>query len=110
MKRGDLVTVRQKGVYTSKPRPAVIVQTSVLIESATSILVCLLTGDPADDPPFYRVDVAPTAANGLEKASQIMADRPIPILVTNISHPFGELDQSTLAKLNTALALMLDLA
>ena len=110
MKRGDLVTVRQKGVHTSKPRPAVIVQASGLIEQATSVVVCLLTGELMADPPFFRVDVEPTEVNGLATASQIMVDRPVPIRVENMTEPCGELDQDKGARLDEALALFLDLA
>jgi len=110
MMRGDLVTVAQKGVHTSKPRPAVIVQASALIVPGRSVLVCLLTGELMDDPPFFRIDVEPTDANGLTKPSQIMADLPTPILPKNMSEPFGTLDQKTLGKLNTALALFMELA
>lgn len=109
MKRGDLVTVRQKGVHTSKPRPAVIVQASALIEQATSVVVCLLTSELVADPPFFRIDVQPTEANGLAAASQVMVDRPIPIRVENMTEPWGELDQETVARLDEALALFLDL-
>ena len=109
MKRGDLVTVRQKGVHTSKPRPAVIVQASALVEQAMSVVVCLLTSELAADPPFFRIDVEPTQANGLARASQIMVDRPIPIRVENMTEPFGELDQEVMARLDEALALFLNL-
>ena len=110
MRRGDLVTVRQKGPHTSKPRPAVIVQASVTIAPDRPVVVCLLTSDLMDDPPFFRIDVGPTPENGLEKPSQIMADLPIPILWENVGDPIGTLDPIALVKVNTALALFLELA
>ena len=109
MKRGDIVVVRQKGVFTSKPRPAVVVQASTLLDDGSAVIMCLITGDLAADPPFYRIDVRPTPQNGLTKASQIMADLPVPILVANVADTIGVLDDATLAKVSTALALMLEL-
>jgi mRNA interferase MazF len=88
----------------------VIVQASTLIVPGRSILVCLFTGELMDDPPFFRIDVDPTTKNGLKKPSQIMADLPVAILPDNMSEPFGALDQETVGKLNTALALILELS
>jgi mRNA interferase MazF len=109
MKRGDIVVVRQKGVFTSKPRPAVVVQASALL-NRNAVVVCLITSDLVTDPPFYRVDLRPTQANGLTKQSQIMADLPVPILLVNVTGTIGVLEEPVMGKLNTALALFLELA
>lgn len=109
MKRGDIVIVRQKGEFTSKPRSAVIVQASALIENAPALVVCLITGDLVVDPPFFRIPMGPTSEDGLTKKSQIMADLPIPIRQSNVSHLIVSLDDATTAKLNLALALYLEL-
>lgn len=110
MTRGDIVAVAQKGVFSGKPRPAVIVQATALLDAPSAVVVCLLTGDLLTDPPFYRIDVEPDPANGLAKRSQIMADLPTPIRAANIGPRIGALDADTLARLNTALALFLELA
>lgn len=110
MKRGDVVIVRQKGVFTSKPRPAVIVQASALLTDPSAVVVCLITSELVTDPPFYRIDLRPAPANGLTKRSQIMVDLPIPIRVENVAKAIGALDDTTLGTLNTALALLLELA
>lgn len=109
LRRGDVVRVRQKGVFTGKPRPAVVVQNSDLLDDAGAVVVCLVTNERVDDPPFYRIGVRPTSRNGLQKRSQIMADLPVPILKANVTAPIGRLSEKTLGKLNAALALFLDL-
>ena len=110
MKRGDVVVFAQKGVTTGKPRPGVIVQASDFLEDATMVVVCGITDRYADPTPFFRIEVEPTDANGLKKPSHIEADRPVPIKCDNIGKVVGEIDDATMAKLNTALALWLGLA
>lgn len=40
--RGDIITIAQRGIYSGKPRPAVVIQ-AVGLEHHPSILVCLIT-------------------------------------------------------------------
>ncbi len=73
MKRGDIVLVVMQGDY-GKPRPAVVVQTSLLTPTHNSVLVCLMTSD-CYDAPLYRITITPRPANGLQIVSQIMVDK-----------------------------------
>jgi len=72
MRRGDLVVVALQGEH-GKPRPALVVQ-SDLFEQLPTVTVLPLTSQPIDGP--ARVTIAPSAANGLQAASQIMVHRP----------------------------------
>jgi mRNA interferase MazF len=59
--------------YASKPRPVVIVQDDAFA-ARDSVTVCLITTDPADLPVF-RIEVDPTAENGLKAISRLMVDK-----------------------------------
>ena len=58
LRRGDLVTVAAKGPYTSKPRPALVVQASETLPYRESVTVCLLTTELLDAP-IFRVRIEP---------------------------------------------------
>ncbi len=73
MKRGDIVTVAVSGDY-GKPRPAVVVQTDLLNDTHASVVVCLVTSALVDAP-LLRLSVEPSARNGLQRRSQVMADK-----------------------------------
>lgn len=58
MNRGDIVVVATKGVYTGKPRPAVVVQANRFNPTHASITVCPITSD-CIDAPLFRIAVSP---------------------------------------------------
>lgn len=107
MRRGDLVSAAAPGDY-GKPRPAVVVQSDAL-DAADSVLVALLTSDlrPA---PYYRLDLQPSAANGLKAPSQVMVDKLIAYPRAKCGPSFGRLSPDELLTLNALLAVMLGLA
>ena len=73
MKRGDVVLVAVPGDY-GKPRPVVVIQTDLANETHASFVVCPMTSY-IQDAPLFRLDVVPTAENGLKKPSQVMVDK-----------------------------------
>ena len=110
MKRGDLVAVADSADYLKKPRPAVIVQSSALIEVRDSVIVCLLT--TADDPavrslrPFLKMSVV----NGLKVDSAVMADKLITVSKARIgAKPCGKLTAAEQDSVDEAMRLWLDL-
>ncbi len=110
LKRGDLVTVADSGDYLRKPRPALIVQSSALIEARDSVIICLLTtaDDPAVRPlrPFLRK----SAVNALKSDSAVMVDKLITVSKSRIGdQPFGRLTSTELDAVSEALRLWLDL-
>ena len=108
MKRGDVVTVAASGDY-GKPRPAVIVQTDALPAQHASVIVCQMTSDLVEAPDF-RISVEPSAGNGLQTRSQVMADKPVTIRRERVGRRIGSLDEADLARLNIALAFVMGLA
>ena len=60
--------------------------------------------------PLFRIDVAPTDANGLRKPSQIMVDKPQTIPREKLGEPFGRLKDDRMLAVTRALALFLGIA
>jgi len=108
MRRGDVVAVAVSGDH-GKPRPAVIVQSDAFPGHHPSIVVCQMTSRLVDAASF-RVTVEPDPDNGLRNRSQIMADKPVTIRRERIGQPIGHLSAADMARLNTALAIVMGLA
>jgi mRNA interferase MazF len=104
MKRGDLVTVVLPGAY-GKPRPAVIVQ-SDRYQAMDSVTFLPMTSDVLPKQVF-RVTVSPTAENGLQAQSQIMADKCSTLPLTKVGQVFGHLGAADLTRVDQALAAFL---
>jgi mRNA interferase MazF len=107
LKRGDLVVVSAAGDY-GKPRPALVIQ-SDLLNNSDSVLVVLLTSSIADTP-LFRLAVEPTPENGLKLLSQIMVDKIIAYPREKCGAVMGSVDQATLLALNHMLAVMVGIA
>jgi mRNA interferase MazF len=108
MRRGDIVTVAVRGDY-GKPLPAIIVQSDAFPAHHASVVVCQMTSDLAEAPDF-RVTIEPSAENGLQVRSQVMADKPVTIRRERIGRRIGSLRAEELARLNGALAFVMGLA
>jgi mRNA interferase MazF len=67
MRRGAFVVVATPGDY-GKPRPALIVQSDLFAE-LPSVVICPLTTTLRDDADLFRLDVQPSARNGVRQAS-----------------------------------------
>lgn len=102
MKRGDVVLVAE-----GKPRPAVVVQ-SDLLATPTDILICPLTSFLVDSP-IFRLTVEPDPTTGLATTSQIMVDKVGPARRDRIGKIVGRLTSADVARLDTALLVVLDL-
>ena len=107
MKRGDLVAVILPGAY-GKPRPAVIIQ-SDRYEAMESVTFLPMTSEVLPKQVF-RVTVAPSAENGLEAQSQIMADKCSTLPLTKVGKAFGHLGATDLGRVERALAAFLGFA
>ena len=57
LRRGDIVHVAVKGPYTSKPRPAVVIQATETLDLLESITVCPVTSVDFGAP-YVRVAIA----------------------------------------------------
>ncbi|RZF23530.1 type II toxin-antitoxin system PemK/MazF family toxin [Paraburkholderia sp. UYCP14C] len=107
MKRGDLVTIALQGDY-GKPRPALVIQ-SDLFDEHPSVTVLPVSSDLRPTP-LFRIDVAPSAANGLSKPSQVMVDKAQTVSREKVGKPFGQLDEDALISVNRALAVFVGIA
>jgi len=108
MNRGDVVIVAAPGDY-GKPRPAIIVQTDAFPETHSSVVICQMTSEVVDAPDF-RVTIDPSAENGLQLRSQVMADKPVTVRRRRIGQIIGRLSERDIGRLNIALAFVMGLA
>ena len=109
LQRGLIVTVAATGVYSGKPRPAVVVQANRWLQGHPSVTLCPLTSTLLDAP-LVRIPVTPNPRNALTKASQLMTDKIFTVPTTSIGAVVGVLDPKRLSALDLALRAWLDLA
>jgi len=107
VKRGDVVPCVAPGAY-GKPRPAIVVQSNLFNDTHHSVTVCPLTSD-LRDAPLFRLDIAPSAGNGLKKPSQVMIDKVVSLPANHTRPAIGKLSDSQLAQVSAALRLWLAL-
>lgn len=107
MKRGDVVTVALSGDY-GKPRPALIIQ-SDLFNSTASVTILLITSELIDAP-LFRIELEPTASNGLKTTSHVMVDKTYTALREKIGQTIGQLDSKLMLSIERALAVFLGFA
>jgi mRNA interferase MazF len=108
MKRGDVIKVALQGDY-GKPRPAVVIRSDRFNDTHASFLVCPMTST-LQDFPVFRVRVAPTPANGLRQASDIVADQIYTIRSEKAGEVLGRLDAAVMSDLDQAIAIFTGLA
>ncbi|HUF22989.1 MAG TPA: type II toxin-antitoxin system PemK/MazF family toxin [Vicinamibacterales bacterium] len=108
MKRGDIVIVATRGAYTSKPRPALVLQSDVYNDTHASVTICLLTSDCVDASRF-RVAVPPGSRTGLREPSQVMVDKIFSIPRGSIGPPVGSCNAEELTAVGDALRDWLEL-
>jgi mRNA interferase MazF len=104
-KRGDLVLAASAGDY-GKPRPNLVVQSNAFADMP-SVTVCPLTSDVQTNAPLIRIDIKPTAENGLHLPSQIAVDKTTTLPVTRITKKLGTADEDVMMQVTRALAVFL---
>lgn len=102
MSRGDIVVVATKGVYTSKPRPVLVVQANRFTEAHASITVCPISSEPVDAP-LFRLTLPPGSRTGLERASQVMVDKVVSVPRGAVGRTIGHCDSDELEAVDNAL-------
>lgn len=107
MIRGELWTVVGV-VYTSKPRPALIVQDD-LFAATHSVTVAPLTSTLIDAP-LLRIRVPSTDLTGLERDSDVMVDKLTTVRRSNVQTRLGRLTAEQLAEVERTLMTFLGLA
>lgn len=104
MRRGDIVTVAG-GVYASKPRPALIVQ-SDQFDATDLVTVCPFTSTDVDAP-LLRVSVTADEENGLDQDSFLMVDKMTTVRRSNAHGVVGRLEATTLVEFERRLLVFL---
>jgi mRNA interferase MazF len=105
VKRGDIVIAAPPG-DCGKVRPVLIIQDDAF--ALPSVTILPFTSD-LQDAPLFRISLAPTASNGLEKTSQLMIDKAVTVPRTKIGQRIGRVDAATMRTVNRALAMFFGL-
>lgn len=93
---------------SGKPRPAVVIQAD-WFDALSTVVVLPLTSD-LRDAALTRIDVAPSAENGLKVPSQIAVDRPQTVRRPKLGPTIGRLDKDVMLAVHRSLAVFLGLA
>lgn len=107
MRRGDLVTVILPRAY-GKPRPGLIVQSDRYMALGSVTFLPLTTEVLPKQ--VFRISIDPTAENGLQKPSQIMADKCSTLPLDKIGAVFGRLHNDDMTRVDRVLAAFLGFA
>jgi mRNA interferase MazF len=107
VKRGSVVTVALQGGY-GKPRPALVVQSDFFDEHPSVTILPITSNLRAA--PLIRVDLQPTADNGLRQASQIMVDKAVTVRRERIGEEIGHIGSEDMLEVNRRLAIFLGIA
>ena len=108
MIRGEIWTVAGGPTYAGKPRPAVILQSDLLID-IKSVITCGLTSS-GDSALHVRPRIAPDAENGLQETSEVMTDKIMAVSRAKLGKRMGTLSGNDMARIEQALVLVLGLA
>ena len=108
MTRGAIVVMAARGAYTSKPRPAVVVQANVFNRDHSSVTVCPITSE-CEDAPIFRITLPSGGRTGLTSVSQVMVDKVVSIPREAIGRQIGFCDPVYVDAIDEALRVWLAL-
>lgn len=109
MTRGDIVIVATRGAYTSKPRPALVVQDNSFNETHASVTLCPITSD-CIDAPLFRIALPPGQRTNLQASSQVMVDKIVSVPREAITRSIGQCNTAELLAVDDALRRWLALS
>lgn len=109
MRRGDLVLAAAKGDY-GQVRPCLVVQSDLLNPTHDSVAVCLVESGLLTGGSSFRIPVAPSLGNGLDRPSEVMIDKIAAIKVGRMRRTIGRLDDATMEAVDRALLFVLGFA
>lgn len=96
---------RRRGVYASKPRPALIIQDD-RFDATDSLTVCPFTSTEVDAP-LLRLPVTADEANGLGQDCCLMVDKLTTVSRSNVRSVVGRLEATTLVEVERRLLVFL---
>jgi mRNA interferase MazF len=100
--RGDIIVVATRGAYTSKPRPALVVQNDLFNETHASVSICPITSEVIDAP-LFRVVLPLGNRTGLQVTSQVMVDKIVSVPREAIGRTIGRCTAGELDAIDDAL-------
>jgi mRNA interferase MazF len=106
LRRGELYRVFKPGGDPKRFRTFVIVSRQVLIDSRFSTVICAPVFSHGEG---LSTQVAVGPDEGLKHPSWIMADNPVSLRKSDLTHFVGALSGGKLAELDRALKMALDL-
>ena len=108
MRRGEVWTAAGGAAYAGKPRPYIVVQDEVYLET-DSIVVCPLTTEQVVTA-FLRPPVDPEPGNGLEAKSRVMVDKIGAIPRVRMGKRLGKITAEQMRAVEEALGTFLGFA
>jgi mRNA interferase MazF len=106
-KRGDLVLAASSGDY-GKPRPNLVIQSDAFSDMP-SVTVCPLSSDVQSGATLIRINIEPSAENGLHLTSQIAVDKITTLALSRVTKVLGKADNEVMQQVTRALAVFLEL-
>ena len=107
MRKGDVVIAAERGAFSGKPRPWVVVQADSFLDDVSSVTVCPIVDSVQQT--SFRVTCAPSQENGLRKASAVLVDKVTTIRSSSLRATIGSLSRAKVSEIDQALRLWLDL-
>ena len=101
------MTIAMQGDF-GKPRPALVIQADHFGEHATVTVLPVTSTLVAA--PLLRVTVQPSAANGLQKPSQVMVDKAMTVKRDKVRPAFGRINADAMVEVERCLAVFLGIA
>lgn len=105
MRQGEIWTAAERGAYSGKPRPVVIVQADAF-DAIDSVTVVLFTSENHHGI-LPRLMVVPDVGNGLVAKSHLMVDKITTTQRTSLDKRIGRLSDSDMDRLETAILVFL---
>ncbi len=105
--RGDFVTIAMQGDF-GKPRPALMIQADQFDAQAT--VTVLPVTSTLVEAPLFRINIQPSAENGLQKPSQVMVDKAMTVKRDKVGLAFGRIDADAMVEVERSLVMFLGIA
>jgi mRNA interferase MazF len=108
LQRGAVISYAERGDFTSKPRPGIVVQRTSSLAASPSITLCGLTtfGEATE---IARFAIVPSPENGLREVSFVMVDKIATIKRSRVREVIGTLSPADMQRLDASLRAWLEL-
>lgn len=108
MRRGDIIVASQRGDYTGKPRPYVVVQRGSTLGHSSSVTACPITSELLG-PGKTRIALPAGVTTGLLVASEVEINRIATLRRERVSEVIGQVPSEQMRMIDKALKIWLDL-